>query len=90
MSPPVDRSGVLAGVLAGVLKNATPTAWGAWQQQRWGCGTPPVHIGLSLFGFVVPAVGGVAPVSMYPGGKAPRPARGPDDEQRRAARCLTD
>ena len=27
---------------------------------------------------------------MYPCRKAPRPARGPDDEQRRAPRCLTD
>ena len=36
------------------------------------------------------AFGEVAPVCMYPCGKAPRPARGPDDEQRRAARCLTD
>ena len=42
------------------------------------CQTPP------------PAFGGVAPVCMYPCGKAPRPARGPDDEQRRAAPCLTD
>ena len=37
-----------------------------------------------------PACGRVAPVSMYPCGKAPRPARGPDDEPRRAAPCLTD
>ena len=37
-----------------------------------------------------PAVGGVAPVSMYPCRKAPRPTRGPDDEPRRAAPCLTD
>ena len=29
------------------------------------------------------AVGGVAPVSIYPCRKAPRPAHGPDDEQRR-------
>ena len=36
------------------------------------------------------AFGEVAPVCMYPCGKAPRPARGPDDQQRRAARCLTD
>ena len=32
---------------------------------------------------------GVAPVCMYPCGKAPRPARGPDDEGQRAARCVT-
>ena len=37
-----------------------------------------------------PAIRGVAPVRMYPCGKAPRPARGPDDQTRRAARCLTD
>ena len=37
-----------------------------------------------------PPSGGVAPVPMYPGGKAPRPAHGPDDEQTRAAPCLTD
>ena len=43
-----------------------------------GCPIPP------------PAVGGVAPVCMYPYGKAPRPVCGPDDEQRRAAPCLTD
>ena len=36
------------------------------------------------------AFGEVAPVCMYPCGKAPRPARGPDDQQRRAARRLTD
>ena len=36
------------------------------------------------------AFGEVAPVCMYPCRKAPRPARGPDDKQRRAARCLTD
>ena len=36
------------------------------------------------------AFGEVAPVCMYPCRKAPRPARGPDDEPRRAARCLTD
>ena len=36
-----------------------------------------------------PPSGGVAPVSMYPCGKAPRPARGPDDQPRRAAPCLT-
>ena len=36
------------------------------------------------------AFGEVAPVCMYPCGKAPRPARGPDDEQRRGAQCLTD
>ena len=35
------------------------------------------------------AFGEVAPVCMYPCRKAPRPARGPDDKQRRA-RCLTD
>ena len=33
-----------------------------------GCPIPP------------PPLGGVAPVCMYPCGKAPRPARGPDDE----------
>ena len=33
-----------------------------------------------------PAVVGVAPVSMYPCWKAPSPARGQDDERRRAAR----
>ena len=33
------------------------------------------------------AFGEVAPVCMYPCRKAPRPARGPDDEPRRAARC---
>ena len=38
----------------------------------------------------LPAFGEVAPVCMYPCGKAPRPARGPDDQQRRAAPCLTD
>ena len=37
-----------------------------------------------------PAVGEVAPVCRYPCRKAPRPARGPDDEPRRAAPCLTD
>ena len=37
-----------------------------------------------------PAFGRVAPVSMYPCRKAPRPACGPDDEPRRAAPCLTD
>ena len=37
-----------------------------------------------------PAGGEVAPVCMYPCRKAPRPACGPDDEQRRAAPCLTD
>ena len=36
------------------------------------------------------AFGEVAPVCMYPCRKAPRPARGPDDKQRRAARCVTD
>ena len=39
---------------------------------------------------IPPAVGEVAPVCMYPCGKAPRPACGPDDEPRRAAPCLTD
>ena len=42
-----------------------------------GCGTP-TH----------PPVG-VAPVRMYPCGKAPRPARGPDDQPHRAARYVT-
>ena len=37
-----------------------------------------------------PAFVGVAPVCMYPCGKAPRPVCGPDDEQRRAAPCVTD
>ena len=32
-----------------------------------------------------PPAGGVAPVRMYPCGKAPRPARGPDDQPHRAA-----
>ena len=36
-----------------------------------------------------PAGGGVAPVRMYPCGKAPRPARGPDDQPHRAARYVT-
>ena len=36
-----------------------------------------------------PPAGGVAPVRMYPCGKAPRPARGPDDQPHRSARCLT-
>ena len=37
-----------------------------------------------------PAVGEVAPVCRYPCGKARRPACGPDDEPRRAARRVTD
>ena len=37
-----------------------------------------------------PAIRGVAPVRMYPCGKAPRPARGPDDQPHRGARCVTD
>ena len=36
-----------------------------------------------------PPPGGVAPVRMYPCGKAPRPARGPDDQPHRAARYVT-
>ena len=38
------------------------------------CGTPPHRL---------------APVSMYPCRKAPRPARRPDDQPHRAARCVT-
>ena len=37
----------------------------------------------------VSRLGGVAPVRMYPCGKAPRPARGPDDQPHRAARYVT-
>ena len=36
-----------------------------------------------------PPAGGGAPVRMYPCGKAPRPARGPDDQPHRAARYVT-
>ena len=49
----LDRSGVLAGVLARVLEHATPTEGGVWHTQRVGCGTPPVHVSLSLFGLFV-------------------------------------
>ena len=55
-------------------------------RQEGGCPTPCPH----RVSHPPPAVGGVAPVCRYPCGKAPRPARGPDDQQRRAARCLTD
>ena len=36
-----------------------------------------------------PRRGGSLPVRMYPCGKAPRPARGPDDQPHRSARCVT-
>ena len=49
----LDRSGVLAGVLARVLEHATPTEGVVWHIQRWGCGTPPVHVSLSWFGLFV-------------------------------------
>ena len=40
-------------------------------------------------GHTHPPAGGVAPVRIYPCGKAPRTARGPDDQPHRAARCVT-
>ena len=53
---------------------------------KWGGVPPSVPPGVPS----PPAVGEVAPVCRYPCWKAPRPACGPDDQQRRAARCLTD
>ena len=54
---------------------------------RWGgCGT---RWGTGWGTPTPPPPGGVAPVRIYPCGKAPRPARGPDDRPHRAARCLT-
>ena len=64
------------------LDGSDPPFLTAGAVSRWGgcgtrCGTP------------TPPAGGVAPVRMYPCGKAPRPARGPDDQPHRSARCVT-
>ena len=53
---------------------------------RGGCGTRCTTWCTTL----PPAVGGVAPVSRYPCGKAPTPAQARDWTRRRAAPCLTD
>ena len=64
------------------LDGSDPPFLTAGAVSRWGggcgtrCGTPPHQLG-------------IAPVSMYPCRKAPRPARRPDDQPHRAARCVT-
>ena len=65
---------------------ATPR-FGRWRGTAQGGVSGPVSGTVSDIPL---AVGGVAPVSIYPCRKAPRPAGGPDDEPSRAAPCLTD
>ena len=68
------------------LDGCDPPFLTAGAVSRWGgCGT---SCG-TWCGTPTPQPGGVAPVRMYPCGKAPRPARGPDDQPHRAARYVT-
>ena len=68
------------------LDGSDPHFLTAGAVSRWGgCGT---RCG-TWCGTPTPPSGGVAPVRMYPCGKAPRPARGPDDQPHRSARCVT-
>ena len=86
--PPVHFSLPLFGFV--VLDRTTRTA--PAERERTGA-TPPFvtagavrrrgvdHTGFHTRYHTPPAFVGVAPVLMYPCWKAPRPARGPDDEQ---------
>ena len=73
---------------------------GGWGRNRgMGCGTPTVYFPLVLFGlFVLDRTTRTAPAERERTGatpppegslQAPRPARWPDDQPYRAARCLT-
>ena len=63
-----------------------PPLFDRWRGQPMGWVWHPVG---HLVGHTHSPAGGVAPVRIYPCGKAPRPARGPDDQPHRAARCVT-
>ena len=69
------------------LDGSDPPFLTAGAVSRWGgCGT---RCGTWWGTPPPPRRGGVAPVRMYPCGKAPRPARGPDDQPHQSARCVT-
>ena len=99
--PPRWRSRSVAGRRAGRRAGEMPRRQrGGGRNSGMGWGTPTVYFPLVLFGlFVLDRTTRTAPAERARTGatpapegslQAPRPARWPDDQPYRAARCLTD